>query len=506
MIGRTVGNYVIQAKVGEGGMGAVYVAEHPHIRRKVAVKVLHPGVERMPEMVHRFFNEARAASEIRNRHIVEVLDFGELPPEGTPYLVMEWLEGQSLAAALREQPKLPLARVAHIVGGVARALRAAHGKGVVHRDLKPDNVFLVQSDPEPDFVKVLDFGIAKLITAGAPVSFQTQTGAIMGTPQYMSPEQCRGAKEIDHRTDIYSLGVMAHQMLAGQLPFQADSLGELLFKHLGETAPELAKLDASIPPAVSAIVARALDKSPEKRPTLDEIAAVMAEVATGAPISGPVGIDRARAGAPTAPASPVAPTTTLAGSASEIGLERKLEGRRSSGKLIVAGLVAAGLVAVVAVVALRNDDAGPPAPMAAPASAPASAAPPPAPASAPLPARVQIEIRTSPETATLKLDGETVANPFVGPQPRDGKQRVVSAELAGHTAARQAITFDRDRSLVLTLAPIAGALPARKPRPTKPGAEPTVKPGEPPAAKPARPAGYRGSNLDIETQFPAGSP
>src|SRR3569623_1318945 len=288
MIGRTIGNYIVRDKIGEGGMGVVFRAEHPHINRRVAIKVLHPGADRNPEVVHRFFNEARAATEIRNEHIVEVLDFGTLP-EGMPYLVMEWLDGESLGSLLRTPRKLPLGRAALSMSGCARALRAAHGKGVVHRDLKPDNVFLVRRDGEPDLVKVLDFGIAKLLATGMPVQYQTQTGAIIGTPAYMSPEQCRGAKEIDYRTDVYALGVIGYQMLPGQLPFAAEALGALLLKHLTETPAPADSLEPSVPAPVSQILARALEKEPEKRPGLDEIMFIMDAVAAADAVPRPAG-------------------------------------------------------------------------------------------------------------------------------------------------------------------------------------------------------------------------
>jgi serine/threonine-protein kinase len=497
MIGRTVGNYVIRSQVGEGGMGVVYVAEHPQISRRVAVKVLHPDRAQSPELVHRFFNEARAASEIHNEHIVEVLDFGRLD-DTAPYLVMEWLEGQSLAGLLRVEPRLPPARAARIVRGVCQALRAAHGKGVVHRDLKPDNVFLVPREGEPDFVKVLDFGIAKLVTPKAAADFQTQTGAIMGTPAYMSPEQCRGAKDVDHRTDIYSVGVMAYQMLTGRLPFVADSLGELLFKHLGETPPAPEALVPSLPAGLAAIVARTLAKDPGQRPTLVELGAAMDAVVTGA--------DAARAGAApaafdahaaTAAAMP-ASSTTLGGSASELGLEKRIPTatvaaparKGPSGALVAGVVVAAGVVAAVVGLGGGRTPAKPPAAVSAPPPAPVVAPPPPAAPSQP--ATVEINVRATPSTAALTLDGAPIANPFHAELPADAHPHAVVASAPGHRAVTESLTFERSRDLVLDLAPVAAAEKRRGP--AKAGAQENQEK-----------KGYRGSKLDIDTDFPGGS-
>jgi len=523
MIGRTIGNYVVRDKIGEGGMGVVFRAEHPHINRRVAIKVLHPGADRNPEVVHRFFNEARAATEIRNEHIVEVLDFGTLP-EGMPYLVMEWLDGESLGSLLRSARKLPLAQAAMIMSGIARALRAAHGKGVVHRDLKPDNVFLVRRDGEPDLVKVLDFGIAKLLATGMPVQYQTQTGAIIGTPAYMSPEQCRGAKEIDHRTDVYALGVIGYQMLTGRLPFAADALGELLLKHLTETPPPADSIEPSVPAPVSQMLARALEKEPEKRPSLDEIMFTMdAVVAADAAVPRPGGatltaaLSARFASAPqvSGPAPAPGPHTTLGASASEIGLERKLPPRKRTGLII--GGAAAGLLVTAGVLvfvmksqrghAVRPDlPAAPPAVVERPApSAPpiAAAKPPEKPEEKPAEKTVDIAIRTDPSSARLEVDGEPVGNPFSRTVVKDGHPHRITASLPGFGPIAETISFDRDRELILKLIAASEPPPARSP--SRARAAGHGKPAEAAGgleAKPSKGAGYRGSNLNIETQFP----
>jgi serine/threonine-protein kinase len=233
VIGSTVGSYVIRRVLGEGGMGRVYLAEHQLIGKRAAIKVLLPQYSSQAEIVNRFFNEARASSMLKHPGVIDVYDFGRLP-DGSAYLMMEFLEGQSLAARLRAG-SLALELALDIARQVALALGAAHAHGIVHRDLKPDNVFLV---PDTELragvrTKVLDFGIAKLTDdQGGGGAGATRTGAIIGTPTYMSPEQCRGAGKVDHRSDVYSLGCMLFEMLSGRPPFVAEGPGEVIAAHL----------------------------------------------------------------------------------------------------------------------------------------------------------------------------------------------------------------------------------------------------------------------------------
>jgi eukaryotic-like serine/threonine-protein kinase len=264
LVGRTVGNYEVRAKIGEGGMGVVYLAEHPRITKKVAVKVLNASLQGdHDDHLRRFLNEARAASEIRSDHVIDIFDFGELP-EGAPYLVMEWLEGEPLSNLIRTSGPVPVERALHILRGITRALAAAHQRGVVHRDLKPDNVFLVERNGDRDFVKVLDFGIAQLADTGENTR-RTATGTLIGTPAYMSPEQCRGLRSVDHRSDIYSLGVIAYELTTGKLPFTAEGLGNLLLAHLFQTPPAPAELNPAVPADVSAAIMKALAKEQDQR-------------------------------------------------------------------------------------------------------------------------------------------------------------------------------------------------------------------------------------------------
>ena len=268
MLGQTVGGYQITGKIAEGGMGIVYRAQHALIGKAAAIKVLLPALSANQDIVNRFFNEARAATAIRHPGIVEIFDFGYLA-SGVAYIVMEFLDGESLAQRLAHQGRLDDRAALSIVRGIASALAAAHAKGIVHRDLKPDNVFLV---PDPDMpggerAKVLDFGIAKLADAantGDP-RMRTRTGVVMVTPTYMSPEQCRGAGEVDHRADLYALGCILYEMITGRPPFVAEGLGEIIGAHLFFPPEPPSRLTPTVSASVEALTMQLLAKKPEDR-------------------------------------------------------------------------------------------------------------------------------------------------------------------------------------------------------------------------------------------------
>ena len=282
MIGRAVGNYVVLERVGSGGMGTVYLAEHPRIKRRVAIKVLRSELADDAEAVSRFFTEAKSANEIHNEHIIEILDFGEFE-DGAPYLIMEWLEGSTLTQYLTLNPRPTLDRVVHILAGIGDALDAAHARSIVHRDLKPDNIFIVPRALDANFVKVLDFGIAKLLHQRSS-AFKTRTNTIVGTPAYMSPEQCRSAHEqVDGRSDIYSLGIIAYQMITGRIPFDAPSALGMIGAHAAQPPPPLRSIDPAIPEAVEAAVLRALEKVPDQR--FQNAAEMVTAIAAGAGVS-----------------------------------------------------------------------------------------------------------------------------------------------------------------------------------------------------------------------------
>ncbi|HXI57159.1 MAG TPA: serine/threonine-protein kinase [Polyangia bacterium] len=295
LIGSKVGNFRLAGRVGAGGMGVVYVAEHDLMGKKAAVKVLLPELSSNKEIVGRFFNEARAATKINHPSIVDIYDFG-YHQTGHAYIVMEFLAGQSLTALLKEG--LHFGRVLDIAWQLGSALGAAHRHGIVHRDIKPDNIFVIPDPATPtgDRVKVLDFGIAKLSAEEGMASLHTRTGAIMGTPLYMSPEQCRGSGEVDHRSDIYAMGVIMFEMACGQPPFVRRGFGELITAHIFEAPPRLSSLNPDVPPAYEAIVMKMLQKEPQNRyQSTEEIEADLAAinpeaVANVAGIPAPAGI------------------------------------------------------------------------------------------------------------------------------------------------------------------------------------------------------------------------
>jgi serine/threonine-protein kinase len=266
-IGRRIGNYVIQSELGQGGMGTVYLAQHAVIGRKAAIKILKREFASDEVTVGRFLNEARAAHLIGHPGIVDVLDVGTLP-EGVPFLVMEYLQGESLARRLERVGRLGTKDALEIVGETASALGAAHAKGIVHRDLKPDNLFLVPDPKAPsgESVKVLDFGIAKLHGEVGPDNVSTVTGTVLGTPRYMSPEQSRGARHaVDHRTDIYALGIILYEMLCGVPPFVGEGFFDTMLLHTTQPPPPPRSKNPDVPPFLEQVILRALAKRPEER-------------------------------------------------------------------------------------------------------------------------------------------------------------------------------------------------------------------------------------------------
>jgi len=265
LIGTIVADrYKLLTRIGEGAMGWVFVAEHVEIGKKVAIKVLRPSLCRLPEAVSRFRREARSATKIGSKHIVDVTDFGITETESV-FLVMENLEGEDLSTTLKKQKFLPWKRVAHILDQLCEALQAAHDAGIIHRDVKPANFFRLEHEGDPDFIKILDFGIARL--ANPQDSIVTQTGVVMGTPDFMAPEQAMG-KHVDHRADIYSLGASVYALLTGRPPFEGANEYDVIYKQLNDDPSppsQVAPVSAEHPRWLDGVILKALRKDPDDR-------------------------------------------------------------------------------------------------------------------------------------------------------------------------------------------------------------------------------------------------
>jgi serine/threonine-protein kinase len=358
LIGQQLGNYRITAKIGEGGMGTVYLAEHAMIGRRAAIKVLLREMSHSQDLVSRFFNEARAATAVKHPGIVEIYDFG-YHTDGSAFIVMEFLEGESLSARIRRLGTLSEGHAARLTRQVASALDAAHGKGIVHRDLKPDNIYVVGDSEVADGerTKVLDFGIAKLATDTSPGAVKTRTGAVIGTPIYMAPEQCKGAGHVDHRADLYALGCILYEMVCGRPPFMAEGSGEILAQHIYAPVIPPSQL-ARVTPGLEQVLLRLLAKEPGQRyQSARELTMALQQAVPSSGLHPPAGAPTVMApasgvgyahGAPTTPLQPVfTPVpTTLGSSTGVVGPQTAPPpGRRSKLPVAIAGigLLAAGI-------------------------------------------------------------------------------------------------------------------------------------------------------------------
>ncbi|HEX2571473.1 MAG TPA: protein kinase [Polyangia bacterium] len=336
LVGQQVGNYKIVKPLGEGGMGVVYLGEHPLIGKKVAIKVLHEQMTRAEDVVARFFTEAKAVNDIAHQNIVDIVDFGRITVEGRElvYLTMEFLEGETLRDRLKRTGVTP-GEAIRITIQCAAALAASHRKGVVHRDLKPDNIFLLQRGGEDLFVKLLDFGIAKVMddpTSGEG-GHKTRAGSVLGTPAYMSPEQCDGRGNIDHRADIYALGMVLYEMLCGRVAFVGEGFGEILVAQMTQPPPPPSTFRPNFRPELEAVVLRCLAKDRQARyQTMDELRAALESLigmVTGASQAPAMPMAGAGGTSPSSPAAALgggtlgtagmapAPSTTLSAAAGE---------------------------------------------------------------------------------------------------------------------------------------------------------------------------------------------
>jgi eukaryotic-like serine/threonine-protein kinase len=386
-----LGKYRVEKVIGVGGMGAVVSARHLQLEERVAIKFLLPEMLQHDEIVQRFLREARSAIKIRSEHCVRVLDVGKLET-GAPYMVMEYLEGQDLAAIVGANRHLPIADVIDWVLQACEALAEAHVLGIVHRDLKPANLFLTRRADGTPSVKVLDFGISKQATSGADAGV-TKTQAVLGSPRYMSPEQMRSTKDVDARADVWALGAVVHELVAGDPPFDAETMTALCAAILQDPPRPIRSSRIDVPPQLEAVLRGALEKDRDRRfQNVAQFAAALApfgsvasrasaeRIARVLGVAAPLPMDP-RASAPAFPGpSPMAATTGRSGS-----ITSDVAHKPSGGAAIVVSVVAFLLFAVVGTVGLVVSKRH--APDAAPASGPQStasaAASPPAPPSAP---------------------------------------------------------------------------------------------------------------------------
>ncbi len=442
--GLAVGEYEIEEVIGRGGFGTVYRATQPVIGKRVAIKVLSRKYSADKEMVSRFTAEARAVNQIRHRHIIDIFAFGSLPDDGRHFYVMELLDGEPLDQYLATNGPLRLDQALPILRAIARALDAAHAKGVAHRDLKPENVFLARDDDGNLFPKLLDFGIAKLNNSDEALAHKTNTGVPLGTPYYMSPEQCRG-QNVDHRPDVYSFGVLAYRLLTGRFPFEG-ALIDILHHHMHDDPPAPSTKKADLGPAVDAAILWMLHKEPSERPK-SAIAAVVAlqDDKTPTPMLSAILTEKVPR---TATRSWLIPALAL---------------------IVLAGGV------IVFFTIRGSDDTPTPTPDVRPAVAP----PPPAPPDAPVvtlatpdaslaSTDIIIDVTGVPEGTEVSL-GKTVVGSAPGPVqiPRSEKKMALTFRAEGYLSVSRPVVPDKDQPL-----DVGGLKKKLSPtRPTKPNPE-----------------------------------
>lgn len=471
--GTEVGEYHIENKLGQGAFGTVYKATHPLIGKVVAIKVLATKLSVDPEMVSRFVAEARSVNQIRHRNIIDIFSFGKLA-DGRQYYVMEYLDGEPLDALIDRETKLSIKDALPILRAIAKALDAAHAKGVAHRDLKAENVFLGRDSDGGLFPKLLDFGIAKLMGREEAIKHKTRTGAPMGTPYYMSPEQCLG-KDVDHRTDIYAFGVLVYRMLTGVYPFDADDYMSILMQQLNIAPSPPSMHVPTLPSTIDDVVLWLLAKDAgERPPDLRTAVRALEQAAQDAGIDiGPVATwdasstpgtaayktqppPRKTSSAPIALAATTAPPSTA--SAPTVGPPAKSKSKLPLFAAVGGAVVIAGVVAVFALGGSKSEKK--PAPAVEPAVAPAPVAPvptpPPAPAPTPAPPPTPttaiITVAGVPDGTEVLVGGKVVG---VAPGPvqldRSSTAVVLTFRAEGYVPASKSVVPDGDKPLDVTL-------------------------------------------------------
>jgi tRNA A-37 threonylcarbamoyl transferase component Bud32 len=453
------GRYRVETVIGEGGMGVVYRCVHTIIGKKLALKVLRADLARDGEVTERFLNEAKSASAIGNPHIIDISDFGQLP-DGSTYFVMEYLSGTALTGLVDGFVPVPEERILNVGRQLGEALSAAHAAGIVHRDLKPDNIFLIERGTEKDFVKILDFGIAKVSNTAGKL---TRAGAVFGTPHYMCPEQAAGL-QVDHRGDIYSVGVILYELTTGRVPFDADNFMGVLTQHMYKaprSVREIAPATQHISPGLEAVITKCLAKRPEHRyQSMNELVA---------------DIDRLRVGAAPVAIRGRAEDFTAPGNYYDHGAASGRAGRKRTALILV-------LLAALAIAAFLLVRGGPgrnperptvtrepvkPAPPEPAAAAPTPTAQPAKPAGT-----RQVLIASTPGDARIFRGDQDLGSSPVGIDVPHGESVELTLRAAGHKDARVIIDGSEPRQLI-QLERVAS-----KPKVVKapaPASKPTVK-------------------------------
>jgi serine/threonine-protein kinase len=516
--GFVVGEYKVDKKIGEGGMGAVYSATHPMIGKRAAIKVISAALGTNVEAVGRFVQEARSVNQIGHPNIVDVFAFGELP-DGRNYFVMEYLQGESLADRIG-RTAMPLGEAIEILDQVADALEAAHEKQIVHRDLKPDNVYLAAVRGGRTMVKLLDFGIAKLSVPDGPGSgggiAKTRTGMMMGTPGYLSPEQARG-KNVDHRTDIYALGCMVFEIVCGRLPFIADNAMDIVLMHMTAPPVRASSVWPEIPAPLDDLIAGMLEKEPSARPSLADVRAVFSQLVTsglvtlnngrGIAFGSAIGRVQTPAGGTPRPSTQQAlavGTNSASPAPSTQPPQQSVVGEAPKKKTGLIAAVAVGVLALGgggAFLAMKGGDDKKPAetpPVAAAPTPPPAEAPKPEPVKpveAPTPEEPKVEAKTveAPKPATIEIAlnvDKAVVTVDGKPAEVTGKTAKASVETEGsHTIAITAAGREPFETTVDTQAggtvKVVAKLERVKSGSKKPAAAGGTKPATTPTTKPA---------------------
>jgi serine/threonine protein kinase len=496
--------YRIVKRIGVGGMGVVYEGMHLLIQRRVAIKMLHAEYTRNREILARFRREAIAATTIRHPHIVEVLDMGNAP-DGAAYMVLEFLDGRDWAEDIEKGGAQPLGKTVRILRQVCEGLQAAHDKNIVHRDLKPENVYLSRHGSNDDFVKIVDFGISKMLDdaeaqpSGKAQQALTKTGAAMGTPYAMAPEQMMGQKDVDHRADLWAIGVILFRALTASYPFDADTFPLLAVSVLTGDPQPLSKFRTDLPPEVQAIVSRSLEKDRANRyqsakeirdalapfesfdtaPAPVQAASAFVMAATMTPATPMVGIAPPRIDPPgpapvttighrvtppetasTPPPEPKAASLPPTSPHTPTGSMAAAPPERAGSSVWTGAMLAVVLIALGGggtVMAIRMLDHGDPPPTIAAtdvAPPPTVAAPPPA--TTPVPT-VRLQITTVPSSAELLFDGSPIPNPFDGDVPSSSEHHTILARAEGYAPETRVMPMEFPMRVTIELAREGGS-------------------------------------------------